>query len=146
MAETGFGPCPDHKQRPRPPSSTVFDAHPTVSAAAHIISTRLGMGTRYAIFFLILLQHSAQESPGMKHSLSRRLTLEWTTPKRTVRGKYERRRLHTTQSTKIHEIFGKPMSLNGKHLHTLWVSHLILRGLTSISATAVKTDRALDKS
>ena len=43
-------------------SSTVLDAHATVSVVARIISIHLGMGTKYARIF-----SSAQESADMKH-------------------------------------------------------------------------------
>ena len=45
MAETGFGSHPKQK-RSRPPSSTMLDAHSTVSAVALITSIDLGIGTR----------------------------------------------------------------------------------------------------
>ena len=44
VTDTGFGSHPDHK-RPRPPFSTVLDAHSTVSAVAGITAIHLGMGT-----------------------------------------------------------------------------------------------------
>ena len=124
-AETGFGSHPDHK-RSRPPNSTVLDVLSTVSARAGYRSVRVSW---YARFTRVRSNNLSTQLRRTRTSstVSPPVSTTVADPKRSaVRSKYEWRRLHSTQSRKRHEIFRKPMSLNGEHFHSLWVSHLLL--------------------
>ena len=72
------------------------------------------------------LEHSGQENANLEHSVSPG-AYHCSGPRTNGKfgANYERRRLHSTQSRKIHEIVRKPRSLNGKHFHSLRGSHLL---------------------
>ena len=127
-AETGFGSHPNHK-RSRPPSSTLLDAHSTISAGTRNGSVHVDWDTRCTIVWSSNLSTQLGRT---QTSNTESLTLPATVadPRQTaIRHKYEWRRLHSTQSTKRHKIFRKPMYFNGEHFHLLRVSHFLWAGL-----------------
>ena len=63
-AETGFGSHPDHKLF-CPPSSTILDAHSTVSAGARDGSVKLGWNARCTRVLSSNFEHSALKNESL---------------------------------------------------------------------------------
>ena len=123
--KTDFGSHPDHKSS-RPPTSTVLDVLSTVSARAGYRSVRVSW---YARFTRVRSNNLSTQLRRTRTSstVSPPLPTTVADPKRSADSEQiQVATIVLPQSREIHEILRKPRSLNGKHFHSLWVSHLLL--------------------
>ena len=124
-AETGFGSHPDHK-RSRPPTSTVLDVLSTVSARAENRSVHMSW---YARFKRVRSNNLSTQLRRTRTSstVSPPVPTTVADPEQTADSELIRVAtiaLHIEKEKT--QTLQKPRSLNGRHFHSLRVSHLLL--------------------